>query len=879
MQKNTRTRLLAALAITALLLAGCTGPLQNAGDSAGTGIPASGKGVARVSLGGPAARTLLPGAELLYYALSFSLGDATVKPPLVHATSADVTLEPGTWTLQVTAYISEEEAETAANPAASGSVPVTVAPGKVTAVNVALSGVTESGTGTLSYNIEFPEDAQSAVLKLTPLAGGDDQEINLTTKASDVLSLSAGYYRLSLEISVYDGEAKTTLPARKTRLIHIYNGQETLAAESFGAGDFALIYTFTTIESLAEYLEAAAENTAETPYRLALRDLDVESGLKEGTDPLRKLFDALNGKYVSLDLSACTGDTIADATAAEVMNARPDKDKIISLVLPATLKTLGNYALYSCASLSSVEWPAAPEEAEIGTYVFSGCTSLVSVKLPATLKNLGNYAFNACSSLETLVLPAALETIGTYAFQNCTSLSTISLPGDLTSIGSYAFSGCAGLQSVYIPENMTAAFETNIFAGCGYIVFDVAGGNTTFHSELSGKLLIRETVLVAASREIIAGALTIPADVTEIAVYTFDGCKYLSSVSLPTGLTAIGDYAFRACRSLTSITLPAGLTSIGNYAFQNCVSLQSALWPTAGMNPALGTYAFDGCASLASVSLPDNLTAIGNYAFRGCASMTSILWPSALTRIGSSAFSNTGITAVTIPTGVTTIGDSAFSGCISLQSATWSTDVSNPTLGASAFRDCTSLASVSLPDNLTAIGNTTFRSCSSLTSISLPNTLTSIGNDSFYFTGLTTLTLPANLKTVGSQSFRQCNSLRWVKWPLAPPDAQLPSVGYAFSYCVNLEKVELPPTLTYIGQSTFGGSEKLKAVILYAETPPTIQHINAFNNAHEDLKIYVPDASLDEYKATGFWSSNAAINRRLDKISNLADQDKPENWN
>tara|TARA_B100000212_G_scaffold340565_1_gene321474 strand:+ start:25198 stop:25755 length:558 start_codon:yes stop_codon:yes gene_type:complete len=55
----------------------------------------------------------------------------------------------------------------------------------------------------------------------------------------------------------------------------------------------------------------------------------------------------------------------------------------------------------------------------------------------------------------------------------------------------------------------------------------------------------------------------------------------------------------------------------------------------------------------------------------------------------------------------------------------------------------TTVTSVTIPDNVTSIGDDAFYNCSSLTSVTIGNSVTSIGNYAFYnCTNLTSVTLP-----------------------------------------------------------------------------------------------------------------------------------------
>ena len=70
------------------------------------------------------------------------------------------------------------------------------------------------------------------------------------------------------------------------------------------------------------------------------------------------------------------------------------------------------------------------------------------------------------------------------------------------------------------------------------------------------------------------------------------------------------------------------------------------------------------------------------------------------------------------------VRSSAFSGCSSLTSVTMPKNVTG--IGNYAFSGCSSLTSVTIPDSVTSIGTMVFCGCSSLASVTIPNSVTSI---------------------------------------------------------------------------------------------------------------------------------------------------------
>ena len=70
------------------------------------------------------------------------------------------------------------------------------------------------------------------------------------------------------------------------------------------------------------------------------------------------------------------------------------------------------------------------------------------------------------------------------------------------------------------------------------------------------------------------------------------------------------------------------------------------------------------------------------------------------------------------------------------------TDISN------AFQGCTNLWEITLPDNLSTIGDAAFANCKSLNSIILPENIVSIGDSSFISCPLSNITIPINTTNI-----------------------------------------------------------------------------------------------------------------------------------
>ena len=79
-----------------------------------------------------------------------------------------------------------------------------------------------------------------------------------------------------------------------------------------------------------------------------------------------------------------------------------------------------------------------------------------AVVLPNTVKSLGERCFGSCTSLKYVELGSGLETIGKCAFANCTSLESLTVPQSCKTLGLTIIGGCTALTDLYLPDTITA---------------------------------------------------------------------------------------------------------------------------------------------------------------------------------------------------------------------------------------------------------------------------------------------------------------------------------------------------------------------------------------------------------------------------------------
>ena len=234
---------------------------------------------------------------------------------------------------------------------------------------------------------------------------------------------------------------------------------------------------------------------------------------------------------------------------------------------------------------------------------------------------------------------------------------------------------------------------------------------------------------------------------------------------------------------------------------------------------------FFGCPFLEFFTIPKGFTTIGSYAFNGCKNLKCIILPEPIASLSDGAFFQcASLESAILPNSITSLSNASFVDCISLKSLTIP---SSTACNGNFLGNTYSLTKLEIPDAV-VISADSFKDLYSLKELKLPKHLTSIGNRSFAFgptilVGNIKFELPETLETIGNMAFQY--------------------------YCIN--ELIIPQSVSSIGSSAFLGY--INKVIMRSLTPPTIGS-SVFQNANI---IYVPAASLEDYKAASGWSTYA----------------------
>lgn len=245
---------------------------------------------------------------------------------------------------------------------------------------------------------------------------------------------------------------------------------------------------------------------------------------------------------------------------------------------------------------------------------------------------------------------------------------------------------------------------------------------------------------------------------------------------------------------------------------------------------------FYNCFTLTSITIPKSITLIGREAFSYCDNLKDVYISdlSAWCKIsfyGSNAnplcnranlhIKGEIVSRLTIPSDITHIGEHTFYNCKSLISVVIPNSVTS--IGYAAFRGCSSLIDITIPDSIIKIGKHSFDECINLTNITIPNSIISIGEYAFFGCRNLTSVYISDLSIWCKIDFGRCNNLchnaelylnnniiAHLYIPLGVTEIK----DSAFCGCSSLTSITIPNSTTSIGMDAFWGCSNLVNVTI-----------------------------------------------------------------
>ena len=359
----------------------------------------------------------------------------------------------------------------------------------------------------------------------------------------------------------------------------------------------------------------------------------------------------------------------------------------------------------------------------IGDGAFEGCNSLTSIEIPNSVTSIGHYAFSQCSNIKSITIGTGVLSIGAYQstpqkviwLANTPPKGWSNLKGTINYVANEQY-GYANNIKVY--GFLSSMFETD---GIKYVPTNPADRTCDAidcnYDPTQTDINIGETVSYKG----------VTMTIQNIMPYLAYGNNNIQLLSI-TSKADIGDNAFYGCTGITNATI-ANDGYIGKSAFENSIIAEGAVLNIAN-NGNIEEKAFYGCTGIEQATIA-NEGYIGVSAFEGAIKADdAILNITNNGNIEEKAFYGcTGIEqAIIANEGY--IGKSAFENSMIAEGAVL--NIANKgNIEDKAFYGCTGISSLTLGDDITALGKSAFQRCENLTTITIPNKVTTLSDYCF----------------------------------------------------------------------------------------------------------------------------------------------------
>ncbi|MBQ9734598.1 MAG: leucine-rich repeat domain-containing protein [Clostridia bacterium] len=313
-------------------------------------------------------------------------------------------------------------------------------------------------------------------------------------------------------------------------------------------------------------------------------------------------------------------------------------------------------------------------------------------------------------------------------------------------------------------------------------------------------------------------------------------------------VTEIGDSAFRET-DITGVTILNNITTIGGYAFYKCASLEYVCFGD-GVTTIKGN-AFYECTTIESIIFPKNLQRLDSYVFAYCTNLLNIYANDTLITMQLSRmfkdtawFNNEDNWEDNVIYLESLSGNSLYLiDTKTLISGEYVVKEKTRIIASYAFSGWKELTSVILPDSLVTINSWAFNNCTSLANVSVGDNIqylneygpfektALITNTDNYVDGVLYLTsrsqntkylikaltsisgdyeIDEKTKVIAYSAFNGCANLTGIKIP----NSVITIGGYAFNLCSSLKEVAIPDGVKNIETYTFNGCEQLAKCVI-----------------------------------------------------------------
>ena len=464
---------------------------------------------------------------------------------------------------------------------------------------------------------------------------------------------------------------------------------------------------------------------------------------------------------------------------------------------------------------------------------------------------------------------------GPGTFEGCKDLKNVSFSGNLDQIAPFMFKDCSGLENIDFIDGVNVIGEMAFFGCTGLTTIDIPNTVET----------ICRTAFAECSN---LSAVSIPNSVIQINYGgveevdeeyqgSFQNCFKLNSVTVD--IAEPRDIIKQTFTNRANATLyvPKGCKSKYQAAdywkeFKNIVEIspfiEFADAKVKELCVANWDTDHDGELSMAEAAAVTSLGTV--FKKSQITSFDELQYFTGLTGIGKDAFNASTLTSVTLPENITALEENAFLDCKSLVSITLPAKVQ--TIGLNALSGCTAMVDITVDgqnESLCSVDGVLFNKDKTIliqypaakgTAYTVPEGTTTIARDAFYMSGLESILLPSTLTELVYDAFGYCRKLT----ELTIPEGVTTIGEYILDHCTSLTTLTIPSTVTTIGQRMANYCTAITDVYTYIQEPFDI-NANCFHTkAYTNATLHVPYGTGNAYANATGW-------KEFGKVMNMED--------
>ena len=663
------------------------------------------------------------------------------------------------------------------------------------------------------------------------------------------------------------------------RSIELTDSVKTIDERGFEGCSLTSVVIPDSVTSIGEYAFA---------YSDSLQTVVIGSGMTELSSALFAACSALTSVMIP-DSVISIGFVDNEDYGGNADGVFAGCTALSAITIPDSVEIIGEETFWNCTSLSSVTMGSSVRS--IGEYAFDNCSSLSEIILPSTLTDLGNLTFRNCTSL-TAITCNAVTAPSLYAntFYNVPMYGKLYYPdgsdysrwlsADAYYLGYYKWNDTyisisdnegmdevpisGGTYTVTVSSNttwyiekddwitvsplsggegettvtMTVGEYKNESGRNGYVYFMTDDGKHTYTIGVNQEAYIpivvsvsptsllfpssggSETLNVTANGEWsvtaptwaslstygadgdVALTVSVSKNVSSDAkegVLTFSTIDRVLEVQIVQNENADGEYTGNSVQVVYDIT-KTGSTSVCVYGLFDYYTINSG--GTRYDANSHYTYTFD---------------TTGIYTF-------DFYMKEGGTTITNYAFNTSNILEARIPKSIKKIDNNVFRDCTKMTKLILSEGLEE--LGS--IQGCSALATITLPQSLTTLGNLAFSGCTGLSEIEIPSACVNVGSTLFY--GLSGITVKINSDITQKEAFRLTKNVSVIF-----TDSVTKIPDYCFSAATGVTSVQIGNNVTTIGKYAFSGSTGISALTL----PASCVNIGQYAFTDNDIDITV----------------------------------------